>query len=99
MRTPQFQGAHHAICKNPFKCSLVFGSFYVQAETQTNVKDNPSAVAPSPDMQVADLNDTSATAQINAKAPAGRSQPKVSAQHRSYEIPLSDYNNGGHFGN
>lgn len=80
--------------------SLIFAAFHVQAETQPSVKDNPIAVAPSSDMQMAHSNDVGDTAQSkNTKAPAARSQPKVSTQNRTYEIPLSDYNNGGHFGN
>ncbi len=85
--------------KTLLSVSLIFGSFHVQAETQTSAKDNVMAVAPSPEMQVAHSNDTSATAQVkNAKAPAARLQPRVTPQNRPYEIPLSDYNNGGHFG-
>lgn len=86
--------------KTLLSVSLIFGTFHVQAETQTNFKGNPMAVAPSPDMQVAHLNDVGASAQAkDAKLPAASSQPRVSSQNRTYDIPLGDYNNGGHFGN
>lgn len=86
--------------KTLLSVSLIFGALHVQAETQTSVKDTPKAVASSSDMQVAQSNDVGATVQSkDAKVPAARSQPKVSTQNRTYEIPLSDYNNGGHFGN
>lgn len=86
--------------KTLLSVSLIFGTFHVQAETQTNVKGNPIAIAPSPDMQVAQSNDVGATAQAkDAKVSAARSQPRASNQTRTYEIPLGDYNNGGHFGN
>lgn len=87
--------------KTLLSVSLILGSLHVQAETQTRAKDNPMAAVPSPEMQVAHSNDTSAIGQVvkNAKAPATRVQPRVSIQNRPYEIPLSDYNNGGHFGN
>lgn len=86
--------------KTLLSVSLIFGAFHAQAETQASVQDNPRIVAPSADMQVAQSNDTSATAQIkNAETPAARSQSRVSSQNPAYEIPLSDYNNGGHFGN
>lgn len=81
--------------------SLIFGSFHVQAETQARAKDHPIAAAPSPSMQVAHSDDNSAPAQVvkNAKAPATRSQSRAPIRNRPYEVPLSDYNNGGHFGN
>lgn len=86
--------------KTLLSVSLIFGTLQVQAETQTSVKDTPIAVAPSSDMQVAQSKDVGDTAQSkNAKAPAARSLPRVSTQTHTYEIPLGDYNNGGHFGN
>ena len=87
--------------KTLLSVSLILGSFHVQAETQTRAKDYSMTAAPSPEMQVAHSSDTSAIAQAakNAKAPATRSQPRANTQDRPYEIPLSDYNNGGHFGN
>lgn len=87
--------------KTLLSVSLILGSLHVQAETQTRVKDNLMTSATSREMQVAHSNDTSAPAQVvkNAKAPATRSQSHASIPNRRYEVPLSDYNNGGHFGN
>ena len=87
--------------KTLLSVSLILGSLHVQAETQTRAKDYPTATAPSPEMQVAHSNDPKAIAQAakNTKAPVTRSQSRSSIQNRPYEIPLSDYNNGGHFGN
>lgn len=87
--------------KTLLSVSLIFGSVHVQAETQSSVKENNAmVVAPSQETQMAHTYDTSAAAQQkNAKAPAARLQPKPNPQNRPYEIPLGDYNNGGHFGN
>lgn len=87
--------------KTLLSVSLVLGSLHVQADTQTRAKDNPMAAAPSPERQAAHSNDTNAIAQVakNAKAPATRSPSRTPIQNPPYEIPLSDYNNGGHFGN
>lgn len=87
--------------KTLLSVSLVLGSFHVQAETQTRAKDYSMAVVPSTEMQVAHSNDIKTTAKVvkNAKAPATQSPSRASTQNRPYEIPLSDYNNGGHFGN
>lgn len=87
--------------KTLLSVSLIFGSVQVLADTKTRVQDDQGmAVAPSPEMQIAHTKDTSATAQLkNAKTPAARSQSKSNPLNRPYEIPLSDYNNGGHFGN
>ena len=87
--------------KTLLSVALILGSIQVQAETQARAKDSPMAAAPNPEMQVAHSNDINASAQVdkNAKAPTTRSQSRVSGQNRPYEIPLSDYNNGGHFGN
>lgn len=82
--------------KTLLSVSLIFGTLHVQAETQTSVKDTPIAVAPSSGMQMAPSNDTSATAQVEALA--AQSQPGVSTQDSIYEIPLSDHNHGGYFG-
>lgn len=50
-------------------------------------------------MQVAHSNDEGATPHAKvAKVPAAPSQSRVFSQNRTYEIPLGDYNNGGHFG-
>lgn len=87
--------------KTLLSVSLILGSFHVHAETQARAKDNPMTATPNPEMQVAHSNDTNAPASVvkNAKAPATRSPSRASIQNRPYEIPLSDYNNGGHFGN
>lgn len=87
--------------KTLLSVSLILGSLHAQADTQTRAQDNPMAAAPSTEMQATHSNGTSTTAQVvkNAKAPAIRPQSRASTQDRPYEIPLSDYNNGGHFGN
>lgn len=79
--------------------ALILGAFHVQADTQTSFNDNPKIGVPNADMQVAQSNDTSATGQVKgAKASEAQSQSAVSTENPTYEIPLSDYNNGGHFG-
>lgn len=87
--------------KTLLSVSLILGSLHVQAETQTRAKDNPMASAPSPELQVAHSNDTNTTVRAvkNAEVPATQSPSRASSQNHPYEIPLSDYNNGGHFGN
>lgn len=90
---------HYA--KTLLSISLLLGSFHVQAETQNRVKDDSMAAAPKPAVQMVHRNNPSSVAHVakNAKAAATRSQSRMSIQNRPYEVPLSDYNNGGHFGN
>lgn len=83
--------------KTLLSVSLIFGTFHVQAQALDNVTDTPKAVAPSPDMQVAQSNGV--TTQLkNTKVSANRPQSKVPTQNPTYEVPLGDYNNDGHFG-
>lgn len=80
--------------------SLILATFHAQAQTQSLTKDNPSVTTPNSEMQIAHSNETHARTPVkNAKAPANRSPSKMPGQNRPYEIPLSDYVNGGHFGN
>ena len=73
---------------------------YAQADTQATPDSHASVIVSSSDAHRshADAQRTR-DQQKSAKTSAERSQPKVSAQSRPYQIPLSDYNNGGHFGN
>lgn len=85
--------------KTLLSVSLIFGAFHVQAETQTNLKGNPMVVTPSSNMQVAHSNDVGTSPQAKeSKVPTAPSQSRVSNQNHTYEVPLGDYNNGGHFG-
>ena len=86
--------------KTLLSVSLIAATFHVQAAMQTSAKDNPVVVTPHSDTQMSQSGGVVNTAQKkNAKAPVAGSQPRVSTQNRTYEVPLSDYNNGGHFGN
>lgn len=78
--------------------SLVFGSFTLQAEPLTSMETIKDS-RPNAEMQVAQSSDADNSAQLKKMKAASAHQPKADAENGTYEIPLSDYNNGGHFGN
>lgn len=89
--------------KTLLSVSLIVGSFQVHAEIQPRDTGDQIYVTPRTDMQMSQSGDPSNTTQKQArylKVPvAPLSQSKPAGKTRAYEVPLSDYNNGGHFGN
>lgn len=84
--------------KTILSAALIFGAGHVQAESQNTVTGTPKAVDPVPEMQVAQSHDGASTQRKDAKVTTARSPSRSPSQNRTYEVPLGDYNNGGHFG-
>lgn len=85
--------------KTLLSVSLIAGSLHAQAEYQPREQNN--LIFPNVEMQSAQPEASASTKQKHAKNLKGQTaaQPKAASQNRVYEVPLSDYNNGGHFGN
>lgn len=78
--------------------TLMFTALQAQADLHPQTNDITLSTGSEAQPIEQSSNVRTAVQQKDTKRPVARTQPKATSQ-KPYEVPLSDYNNGGHFGN